>query len=258
MHTPRSTAPSTSHHAPRRAPVRFAALGALLVFASMFTACGSDDSDGAKAGAATTTTVDSSPDTTMAGHPMATTVGTRNASEAALYAAMQNLWQQHMEWTYAAVAAFTVDSPGLSATVDRLLQNQVDIAQAVEPFYGPEGTQQLTTLLQDHIKGAVAVLTAAKAGDSAAKDKAVADEYANAAAIGDFLASANPDNWDKADMEAMMKTHIDQTLVYATDMLTGDWAQGITDYGKAEAHMIEMSDMLSAGVIAQFPDKFTK
>ena len=82
-------------------------------------------------------------------------------------------------------------------------------------------------------------------------------EYANATAIGDFLADANPANWDKADMEAMMTMHIDQTLVYATNMLQGDYAQAIANYGVAEAHMLEMADMLSAGVIAQFPDQFT-
>ena len=148
--------------------------------------------------------------------------------------------------------------PGYSATADRLLQNQVDIGNAVAPYYGDAAAKQLTTLLQDHIKGAVAILVAAKAGDAAAQDKAVTAEYANAKAVGDFLAEANPRNWKKADMEAMMKTHIDQTLVYATDILKGNFAQGIADYGKAEAHMVDMGNMLSAGVIAQFPGKFTK
>jgi hypothetical protein len=38
----------------------------------------------------------------------------------------------------------------------------------------------------------------------------------------------------------------------------GDGAQAIVDYGTAEALMVEMGDMLSAGLIAQFPNKFTK
>lgn len=241
----------------RRTPLRMAALGTVVVAASLLVACGSSDNDAANSSDAPTTTVVQAEEAAMSDDAMSMPAGTRNASENALYQGMQTLWQQHMEWTYAAVAAFAVDSPAFSATADRLLQNQVDIGKALEPFYGADATEQLTTLLQDHIKGAVAVLTAAKAGDAEAQDKAVAEEYANAKAIGDFLAAANPDNWAKADMQDMMKTHIDQTLVYATDLLTGDFAQGITDYGEAEAHMIEMGDMLSAGVIAQFPEQFT-
>ena len=245
------------HRTHRRTPLRIVALGAVVVFASPLVACASTASEAAPIAKASPPPQIVLPEKASGRH-MAMPVGSRTPSEVALYRSMQNLWQQHMEWTYAAVAAFAVDSPTFPATADRLLQNQADIAKAIEPVYGKAAAERLTTLLQDHIKGAVAILTAAKAGDPVAQGTAVAEEYANARAIGDFLADANPDNWERADMEAMMETHIDQTLVYATDMLTGDYAAGIAHYGEAEAHMVEMGDMLSAGVVAQFPDLFTK
>lgn len=179
----------------------------------------------------------------------------RTSKQIALYGAMRTAWDQHMQWTYDAVVAFASDSAGLQPTIDRLLQNQVDIGNAVAPYYGKAAAQQLTDLLQTHIKEAVPVLTAAKAGDKAALDAAVADWYANAADIGNFLASANP-NWARHDMPEMMKTHITQTIGYATDILTGNYAQAITHYDQAQAHMTEMADMLSAGIVAQFPKKF--
>jgi hypothetical protein len=248
--------PSTrSHH---RTSLRILATGVVVVVSGgLIAACGSGPGAQAEAAGAPAVAV-AAHEHSGAGHDMASSHGPRTASQVALYQAMQNLWQQHMEWTYAAVVAFAVDSPAFPATADRLLQNQVDIGDAVRPFYGDAAADQLTTLLQDHITGAVAILQAAKAGDSAAQDQAVTAEYANANAIGDFLAAANPANWAKADMEAMMTTHIDQTLVYATDLLTGDYAQGIADYGTAEAHMVEMGDMLSAGIVNQFPKQFKK
>lgn len=177
------------------------------------------------------------------------------SKQTGLYASMANLWSEHMEWTYATVVAFALDSPALSASLERLLQNQVDIGDAIKPLYGDDAGDQLTVLLQEHINEAVPVLTAAKAGDSAALDTAVADWYANAKEIGAFLASANP-NWDKAAMEDMMELHITQTIAYASDALTGDFVKAVADYGIAEQHMQEMSDMLSAGLIQQFPNEF--
>jgi hypothetical protein len=178
-----------------------------------------------------------------------------SSKQIALYTTMAHLWDQHMEWTYATVVAFAQDSPALTASLDRLLQNQVDIGNAIRPFYGDAAGDQLTALLTEHINGSVPVLTAAKAGDSAALNIAVAAWYANADAIGEFLASANP-HWKKADMTSMMEMHITQTIAYASNALAGDYAKAIADYGVAEHHMQEMSDMLSAGLIQQFPKKF--
>ena len=172
-----------------------------------------------------------------------------------LHTAMAQLWAQHMEWTYATVVAFVQGSPALTATLNRLLQNQADIGDAVTPFYGTAAGARLTALLTEHIDDAVPVLTAAKAGDSAALKTALDAWYANAVAIGDFLAAANP-HWNKRDMENMMRTHITQTVAYASDALAGDYAKAIADYGVAEQHMQDMAGMLATGIIQQFPAMF--
>ncbi len=194
-------------------------------------------------------------DEPAAAHPAMQVDSTANTAQIALYSGMRTLWAEHMQWTYDTVVAFAAGSAGLDPTIGRILQNQVDIGNAIAPYYGDAAATQLTDLLSTHIKDAVPVLVAAKAGDSAALDTAVAAWYANAQEIGDFLATANP-NWKQADMRDMMKMHITQTIGYATDLLTGDYAKAITDYDAAEAHMVQMADMLSSGIIAQFPDKF--
>jgi hypothetical protein len=95
---------------------------------------------------------------------------------------------------------------GLDAQLNRLLQNQKDIGNAIIPFYGEAAGKQLSQLLTVHIQEAVPVLTAAKNNDQPGLKKALDDWYINAQEIADFLAKANA-NWKQEDLRQMMKTY---------------------------------------------------
>lgn len=191
--------------------------------------------------------------TTAPGHDHSDADSTKTV---ALHSAMRTLWAEHMQWTYDTVVAFASGSDGLEATMGRLLENQEHIGDAIKPFYGEEAGDALTALLKVHINDAVPVLTAAKAGDTEALNAAIDEWNRNAREIGDFLADANPDAWTRAEMEAMMEGHISQTVAYAAAQLQGNYAESIRLYDEAADHMAEMADMLSVGIIGQFPDKF--
>lgn len=173
-----------------------------------------------------------------------------------LKSAMRKLWSDHMQWTYSTINAFYHNPDAVQPTLDRLLQNQKETGVAIVPFYGQAAGDKLSELLTTHINQAVPVLTSAKANDKEALDKALADWYANAKEIADFLSAANPDNWPSSVTEKMMKEHITTTTTYAVDLLKGDYVQAIKDYDKAYDHMMMMSDALTEGITAQFPDKF--
>ena len=173
-----------------------------------------------------------------------------------LYTAMRELMTDHMQWTYVTVDAFFHNPESLQPSLERLLRNQRDIGAAFVPYYGKAAGDRLTRLLTTHIQQAVPVLQAAQAGDKAALDRALADWYANAQEIADFLTQLNPHNWPRSVMRPMWRTHIDQTTVYATDLLRGDYAKAIKDYDRAFDHMMMLSDTLSKGIVAQFPDRF--
>ncbi len=203
---------------------------------------------------------ESATETTQPPAPSTTALETIDPAEfegqIGVYSAMRELWSDHMQWTYSTVDAFFHNQDELQPTLDRLLANQADIGAAIEPFYGQAAADQLASLLTTHIEQAVPVLTAAQAGDTAALETAVADWYANAEEIADFVSAANPENWPQSATRPMLEGHIDTTIVYATDLLSGDYTSAIQHYDEAKHHMLMLSDALAAGIIAQFPDQF--
>jgi hypothetical protein len=170
---------------------------------------------------------------------------------------MRVLWEDHIAWTRLAIVSIAGGLPDAAATTERLLQNQVDIGDAIKPYYGNAAGGQLTALLKDHIVIAADLVTAAKAGDTGAVERAQASWYANADAVGAFLATANPDQWKEDEMKSMMREHLDLTLQEAVHYLTGDHRASVADYDKIHLQILAMADMLSDGIIAQFPDAFT-
>jgi hypothetical protein len=171
--------------------------------------------------------------------------------------AMRQLWEDHIVWTRLVIIGVFEDLPDLNPSVQRLLQNQADIGDAIKPFYGEAAGDQLTALLRDHILIAAEILLAAKNGDAAALEDASERWYANADDIAAFLNAANPDHWPLEEMQMMMREHLDLTLEEAVAYLNGDYEASIAAYDEIHVQILGMADMLSDGIIRQFPDKFT-
>jgi hypothetical protein len=188
--------------------------------------------------------------------PVAQAAHKESAKQAALHDGMRKLWEDHITWTRLAIVSFAGGLPDLQATENRLLANQTDIGNAVKPYYGRAAGNRLTGLLRTHILGAVALLQAAKSGDQAAISKASAAWYRNADDIADFLHKANPQQWSQKAMRTMMIVHLDETLAEAQHRLQGNFAADIRDYEAVHHHILEMADMLSDGIMRQFPQKF--
>jgi hypothetical protein len=169
---------------------------------------------------------------------------------------MRALWQAHGTWTERAIVDFVGGLPDTNLVVARLLQNQVDIGNAVKPYYGRKAGNKLTALLKDHINDAVNVLAAAKSGDAAQLTKAKAAFYANGDQVAAFLHSANPAHWSLRAMRNMMRTHLNQVIVLAVDQLQGHYQSAIQEYNVYIGHILDMAEMLSNGIIQQFPARF--
>lgn len=172
-------------------------------------------------------------------------------------AAMDKLWEDHIVWTRMVIVDFAADLPDLKVAEARLLRNQADIGDAIKPYYGEAAGNKLTQLLRTHILEAVPVLVAAKAGDKPKLNAALKAWYANGHQIAVFLSKANPDNWSLPMMDSMMKQHLQLTTAEAVARLGGHWSADVAAYDRVHREILEMAGMLSSGIVAQFPDKFS-
>jgi hypothetical protein len=169
--------------------------------------------------------------------------------------AMRKLWEDHIVWTRNVILCLADDLPGTDQAVARLLQNQDDIGNAIKPYYGEDAGKKLTDLLYSHIKIAAEVVKAARSGNKDALDDAGKRWYANADDISAFLSSANP-AWGLADMKKMMYDHLKLTTDEAVARLQKNYPGDILAYDKVHGEILEMADMLSSGIVKQFPAKF--
>jgi hypothetical protein len=168
---------------------------------------------------------------------------------------MRKLWEDHITWTRNVILCLADNLPGADQAVQRLLKNQEDIGNAVKPVYGEDAGKKLTALLHDHIVIAADVVKAAKASDNAALDATNKKWYANADEISAFLSQANP-NWKLDDMKKMMHEHLKLTTDEAVARIKKDYDADVSAYDKVHQEILAMSDMLTDGIVKQFPDKF--
>ena len=164
--------------------------------------------------------------------------------------------EDHITWTRLVIVSLVADLPDQGQTTQRLLQNQVDLGDAIKPYYGEAAGQQLSSLLADHILIAAQLLSAAKQGDSVAVAQARAAWYDNADEIATFLSAANPKQWPLDEMKDMMGSHLDLTFDEAVARLEGNYETDIAKYDEVHLQILHMADMLSTGIIVQFPSQF--
>jgi hypothetical protein len=190
------------------------------------------------------------------GHGHGAAVPLHTSKTIRLHDDMRKLWEDHITWTRLAIVSFAGGLPDFDATAARLLRNQDDIGNAIKPYYGRDAGERLTTLLKEHIAGAVDLLKAAKVGDDAAFTTAKDAWYRNGRQIARFLSSANPRFLPFARTDRLMKGHLDDTLDEAAHQLGGDFDASIRDYEHIHHHILRMSDAISNGMIRQFADRF--
>ena len=169
---------------------------------------------------------------------------------------MRYLWSDHAVWTRDVIVGLLDQSPVANASLTRLLANQVDIGNAIRPYYGDAAGQALTDLLTEHIVVAGDLLIAARDGNTPGFNEAKLKWYKNGEDIAVFLNTANPENWLLDHMKRHMKDHLDFTLAEAVAHLQGNYTDEVKAYDEVYEQLMHMADIFADGIAKQFPKKF--
>jgi hypothetical protein len=93
--------------------------------------------------------------------------------------------------------------------------------------------------------------------DSNALNQAITALKANGDSIAIFLASANPRGFARETLRGALQMHITLLLKEATAQIQKDWSGSIAAFDESERQAWQMADLLSDGIMKQFPSRFS-
>jgi hypothetical protein len=225
--------------------VRAAAAAVLLALAG----CASDDSTQGSSTEPASTESAMVPSATVAKpHPL-------KVSALSYHDSWRRLWEDHITWTRMVIIGISDSLPGTDFYVRRLLQNYVDMEDALRPYYG-EQAALFSELLQEHLTIAADILVAAKAGNDDSLGRLLEEWRTNADALATQMNAMNPRNWPLEETRAMWHEHLDVTLAEATAHLSGDFSAELEAWEQVHDGGLMMADLMSNGVIRQFRGAF--
>jgi hypothetical protein len=133
-------------------------------------------------------------------------------------------------------------------------RNQTDTTQK-----NTDGTAQASTstYAQGQMQNQSSMNQQAGQVDSSALNQAVAALKANGDSIADFLAKANPRGFSRQILSSGLQMHITLLLKEATAQIKKDWSGSIAAYDESQRQILQMADMLSDGIMKQFPSRFS-
>ena len=181
------------------------------------------------------------------GNPLASAQATVSKARLDLSNQLRMLWEQHVAWTRLAILSMVFDLPDAELVTNRLLRNPKDFGDALRPIFGETVASKFSDLLTEHLKIAAELVKAAKANNSATAADAEKRWYANADEIAAFLARINP-YWSEREWKSLLYDHLAMTKREAVDMLTKNFADGISTYDNIEKEALHMADVMTNGI----------
>ena len=168
---------------------------------------------------------------------------------------MRKLWVSNAIWMREYIVNTIGGDLSLDAASKRLAKSQDDIGRAFAPFYGAETGTKVTTLLRQHTSLVKEMIEASMAKDTAKLKESDKRWRANADSITTLLSTVNPTNWPMATIQPVLVGGMNLTIAETNARLKRDYNADVETFDTILAQSLNLADMLSNGIIKQFPTK---
>lgn len=170
--------------------------------------------------------------------------------------ALRGLWEEHIFWVRNVVLMTKLGNKSAAkAAEDQVVQNAKDISSAIVPYYGKEAGDKLFNLLAGHYGAVKDFMIADFAGKKDGKATAMNKMLKNADEIATFLSSANP-NWPRDAILGALKTHGGYHMTQIEQINAKNFAGEAKTWASMKTQIDQVADVLTDGLVKQFPQKF--
>lgn len=177
------------------------------------------------------------------------------ASAIIFHTNMRKLCENHSTWMRNILFCIIDNLPGKQQAIQRLMENRIEIGNAVKPYYGNHVGKMLSEYIRLHIQLTLEIAEAAKIKDTNLLLELDEKWYANADEFAIFLSRINPGiplkNINVLINYYLKLTH-SQIMLRARNDYTGD----VAAYDMMRNQILKISDFVTDGISSQFPRKF--
>ena len=165
------------------------------------------------------------------------------------------LWLQQVYWLRMANQSELWNLSDAEYVMNRLMENPQDFQMALKTFYGDENAKKFADLLTNHLTLVTNYVMAIRDGNTQAAADAENQINNNAVQMISFLTSINP-NWAAADLQRMFSEYMNLTKEEIDATMSQNFEDSINVFADIERGALEMADMMTKGIVSQFPQYF--
>jgi hypothetical protein len=172
-----------------------------------------------------------------------------------LKAELNRLWVDNAVYTRLSILCLTDRLPGTEETLARLMQNQEDMGVSFSTYYGRDKGDEFCQLIASNTSLIVRIIRSKNTGSTQDLEDAQKRLASNYNDILNYLVKVNP-YLKRKELEAKLTSIVLLTNKQIDLRLSTDYDLDIQNFDQLLTESIEFSNILSEGIIKQFPKRF--